>query len=462
MSREFRRLLRGIEVHVPPPNQPAREPSPLPQPPVRSPREARVSGEADGPAKAVVPFEVSAAGEGAKPAKRPSAGPTSVVAVSSTPSPVTPSARPLEHGTPPAESTASGWPHSGDPDASPAESPSPRQTARGAVAALFGGLSGLAVAAVVGVVLVSGMMVLLRDESPRPASSGAAAPSDSAPPAAPPAAPPHFRADAWQFPDESLLGFIEVPAGQFTMGSEPQQDSGVRDDDMPQHEVTLPAFFIGKYEVTVAQYKACVDDGGCRPGDRRAVEGGGDLPVRWVSWHEGLAYCAWLQAKLTAWAGTPEPIAAALAGRRDGVAWRITLPSEAEWERAARGTDARIYPWGTGLEESRARFTRYGSMPPLQMPAPVGTHPAGASPVGAMDMAGNVYEWTRSVFDKYPYALDDGRERLGAPDSAERVVRGGSFVSDALYLRVAVRVRNSPDLRNEAIGFRLVSSRLRP
>jgi formylglycine-generating enzyme required for sulfatase activity len=176
-----------------------------------------------------------------------------------------------------------------------------------------------------------------------------------------------------------------------------------------------------------------------------------------VSWHEALAYCAWLQAKLTTWTGTPEPIAAALAGRRDGVAWRITLPSEAEWERAARGIDAGVYPWGTDLDPSRGW---YGVR---KIPARVGTHPAGASPVGAMDMVGNVSEWTRSMLGKYPYALDDGRERLDAPDSGIRMVRGGSFdQANEPHLRPAARSWTNPDWRVSDIGFRLVFSRLGP
>ena len=203
--------------------------------------------------------------------------------------------------------------------------------------------------------------------------------------------------------------------------------------------VTLPAFFIGRYEVTVAQYKACVDDGGCTPGYGRAFESDGRLPVGSVSWRQALAYGAWLEAKLTAWTGTPEPIAAALAGRRDGIAWRITLPSEAEWERAARGTDARMYPWGTGIDRPRARYGRRDE----DGPALVGTHPAGASPVAAMDMAGNIWEWTRSRSLPYsynsPYATDYALEGLNVPDSEaqwiERTLRGGAFNDGAFNLR---------------------------
>jgi formylglycine-generating enzyme required for sulfatase activity len=324
-------------------------------------------------------------------------------------------------------------------------------------------LNGLAIAAVVAVVLVSGMMVLLREGDPNPApspASGASASGSSAP--LPTADTSRFRSGgAWQLPDEPLLGFIEVPAGQFTMGSDSRQDSHASANEMPQHKVTLPAFFIGKYEVTVAQYKACADDGGCMPADRGALAGGGDLPVRWVSWHEALAYCAWLEGKLKSWVGAPPPIAAALAGRRDGGAWRITLPSEAEWERAARGTDARIYPWGADIDPSKANYS--SANPGRLTPMVVGTFPAGASPVGAMDMAGNVWEWTRTVGDsRYPYVTDDGRERLDAPDSGGRVVRGGSFLNLEYKARAAYREWERPGGTFDVVGFRVVLSRRRP
>ena len=474
-DREFRRLVRGVEAHVPP----------RASAPPAAPVVARVPGDASVPRTPV--------------AERPT-------------EPIPP---------PPLESTASGWP--GEAETQSAETtgaPSVGEAVRGAAAAVGGALNGLAIAAVVAVVLVSGTLVFLRDEGSSPGPSSAAKPrvetgadanpppdsatppvtappssqaetsaapavqttpstaapltasrssapargaSGTAPAAASPATAspiPRFRADAWQLPDEPLLGFIEVPAGQFTMGSDRRQDSLAREDEMPQHKVTLPAFFIGKYEVTVAQYKACADDGGCKPGTRDALAGRGDLPVRNLTWHEAIAYCAWLEAKLRVWRDTPGSIADALAGRRDGgVAWRITLPSEAEWERAARGTDARIYPWGTGIDPSKANYYRANR----GGPTPVGMFPAGASPVGAMDMAGNVWEWTRTLHGfKYPYTPGDGRERLGAsriPPSATRVVRGASFGDDDVFARAAYRYNLHPDRHFDFIGFRVVVSR---
>src|SRR5207245_1446161 len=113
----------------------------------------------------------------------------------------------------------------------------------------------------------------------------------------------------------------EISAGSFTMGSDKNKDSQAHDDEVPRHQVTLPAFFIGRYEVTVGQYKACVNDGVCRPANPKAIVGRDDLPVRYVSWHEAVAYCGWLELKLKSWSGAPGPLAGALGGRRDGRPW---------------------------------------------------------------------------------------------------------------------------------------------
>ena len=107
---------------------------------------------------------------------------------------------------------------------------------------------------------------------------------------------PQFREDAWFLPDEELLGFIEIPDGSFTMGSGEANAT-------EQHTVDLPRYFIGRYEVTVAQFRACVDAGGCSAGDIHALSGPDDHPVRLVSWHEAVAYCEWLTTQLQGWRG---------------------------------------------------------------------------------------------------------------------------------------------------------------
>jgi formylglycine-generating enzyme required for sulfatase activity len=264
-----------------------------------------------------------------------------------------------------------------------------------------------------------------------------------------------FNRSAWNLPDEELLGFVQIPAGPFTMGSDKAKDKYTRENELPQHQVTLVAFFIGRYEVTVAQYKACASDGGCRPAERNALAGRDDLPVRFVSWHEAVAYCSWLERKLTTWNGAPNAVVDSLAGRLGPGTWHVALPSEAEWERAARGTDARIYPWGNEIDSTKANYTEANR----DVPMPVGAFSAGASPYGLIDLSGNVSEWTRSQFRPYPFRVDDGRDGADAPDSVPRVVRGGSFQNDETNVRAASRFRDNPTGRSDFIGFRVAVSR---
>jgi formylglycine-generating enzyme required for sulfatase activity len=259
---------------------------------------------------------------------------------------------------------------------------------------------------------------------------------------------------AWRLPGDDLLGFVEIPAGSFTMGSDRSRDREAQDNELPQHQVTLPAFLIGRYEVTVGQYEACANDGACKPGERRALIGASDAPVRSVSWDEALAYCGWLEAKLKSWKAGPRKLADVLAGRRDGRPWRVTLPSEAEWEAAARGTDGRIYPWGDRIDPSKVNYVSAGR----GAPTPVGSFPYGASPYGLLDVSGNVWEWTRSQDAPYPYRPDDGRENIKAGDDVRRVKRGGSFYVGAQDVRTARRLGDNVDFRTDDIGFRVVVS----
>jgi formylglycine-generating enzyme required for sulfatase activity len=139
-------------------------------------------------------------------------------------------------------------------------------------------------------------------------------------------------------------------------------------------------------------------------------------------------------------------------------AWHVTLPSEAEWGRAARGTDGRIYPWGTGIDPTRANYDEAKR----DGPTPVGSFPAGASQDKLFDMSGNVWEWIRSHYVPYAYRPDDSRENLKAGNDVRRVVRGGAFDNNRRYVRAACRYRTTPVSRGNDIGFRVVVSPFTP
>jgi formylglycine-generating enzyme required for sulfatase activity len=272
---------------------------------------------------------------------------------------------------------------------------------------------------------------------------------------------PRFRVDRLCLPDEELLGFIRVDAGIFTMGSDPRVDPHAREEEQPQHLVELPEYYIARYPVTVAQFSAFVVDSGFKVGDPDCLRGVPNHPVVDVTFYEALAYCDWLTDRLTSADWTP-PL---LRGQLDD-GWVITLPSEAEWEKAARGRGGRIYPWGHEFDDLKVNGDRTG----LRATSSVGMFPDGASRCGALDMSGNVWECTRSLWRdergkpgyRYPYRADDAeRENVHAPGSIQRVMRGGAFYSDARDLRAATRSSVDPLGRHVDIGFRLVSSRVR-
>jgi formylglycine-generating enzyme required for sulfatase activity len=238
---------------------------------------------------------------------------------------------------------------------------------------------------------------------------------------------------------------ILIPAGEFLMGSDPRKDEYAPYYEQPQHTLYLPDYYLAKTPVTNAQYAAFVQATGHDPPSHweggKPPQGKEDHPVVYVTWHDALAYCRWL---------------AEATGRPYG------LPNEAEWEKGARGTDGRIYPWGNQWDATRCNSREGGR----DDTTPVRVFPAGASPYGVLDMAGNVWEWTRSLWGKdmqkpdfrYPYDPVDGRENLDAPDDIPRVVRGGAFSDLERLVRCMVRFRNFPFLRNWYVGFRVVVS----
>jgi formylglycine-generating enzyme required for sulfatase activity len=225
---------------------------------------------------------------------------------------------------------------------------------------------------------------------------------------------------------------VLIPAGEFLMGSDPQKDKDAEEDELPQHTLYLPDYYIAKTPVTNAQYATFVQAAGHKPPsyweEGKPPRGKEDHPVVNVSWHDAMAYCRWL-SEVT---GRP-----------------YRLPGEAEWEKGARGTDGRIYPWRNQWDAQRCNTTEGGK----RRTTPVGAYPGGASPYGLLDMAGNVWEWCRSLWRPYPYDPKDGREDEKSGD--RRVCRGGSWRDGARLARAACRLRGYPDFRNYILGFRL-------
>jgi formylglycine-generating enzyme required for sulfatase activity len=168
--------------------------------------------------------------------------------------------------------------------------------------------------------------------------------------------------------------------------------------------------------------------------------------VTFVSWPDALAYCRWLEATLEAWPQTPPRLGQLL---RDG--WRVSLPSEAQWEKAARGTDRRIFPWGDQPRRDRANYQSTGA-------TPVGSFGCPECPFGLSDMSGNVWEWTRSPYQPYPYDETDDDRNLEA--DALWVMRGGHFGDPARHVRAAARGAADPGARRAFIGFRVAVTRL--
>jgi formylglycine-generating enzyme required for sulfatase activity len=248
-------------------------------------------------------------------------------------------------------------------------------------------------------------------------------------------------------------GMLLVPGGTFVMGS----DVGGQEDEHPAHRVTLRSFFLDRTEVTNGAYAACISAGKCRAPDPSSAARvhfgpdakfrGSEQPVSSISWDDAAAFCAFV-------------------GKR--------LPTEAEFERAARGDDGRTYPWGN--EPPTPERAVFGA----SCTANVGTHPQGAGPFGHLDLAGNVWEWIADVFDPEAYrrptadrglpgscdevlATQDALRRAGRrgftgsnpiPTECERVLRGGAFNYDGNGLRSSNRVHH-------AARFKLVMSGMR-
>ena len=231
--------------------------------------------------------------------------------------------------------------------------------------------------------------------------------------------------------------FRWIEPGQFTMGST-DEDELAFGNEKPAHPVTITrGYWMGEHPVTNRQYRAFVEATGHRApkfwGDRRYSDPA--QPVVGVSWDDAQAYCGWVNEQVPA---------------RTGVQFR--LPTEAEWEYAARGRDGRRYPWGS--EEPDARRATYGLDLETGKPSPVGMHPAGASPFWLHDMAGNVWEWCSDVgLRRYPAGPEI--DPVSPGEGPNRVNRGGSWYSHARYVRAAYRYAYPREDRYDNLGFRL-------
>jgi formylglycine-generating enzyme required for sulfatase activity len=265
---------------------------------------------------------------------------------------------------------------------------------------------------------------------------------------------PRFNAQCHYLPVDENFGFVRIaPDPKFKIGTRKADfwriaefiGSAARDNELNDKPTPTLEFFIARYTVTVAQFRAFVEAANFKLGDEGALRDPDSRPVRFVSWNEALQYCDWLQNEFI----SQDALKRSAVAQRVSQGWRITLPSELEWEKAARGgLTGKVFAWGDDPDANRANYDDTG----IDDATAVGCFPE--NNYGLHDMVGNVWEWTRSVYEPYPYKADDGRERLTIDDG--KVVRGGSWYYHRGYARCAFRGRNVPDLRSSYVGFRVV------
>ncbi|KAA3648415.1 MAG: formylglycine-generating enzyme family protein [Chloroflexi bacterium] len=244
---------------------------------------------------------------------------------------------------------------------------------------------------------------------------------------------------------------VTIPSGEFLMGTSDEQiinllseedwasdwkTEGLFDQEQPQHRVTLPAYEIGQYPIVNRQYHGFVwETGHPTPREWAGIVPEEELldhPVVGVTLADAVAYCKWLSDKT----------------RKE-----YRLPTEAEWERAARGDDGRLYPWGDVYYPWRSNTKEHR----LGATTKIGTYsPAGDSPWGAIDMAGNVYEWTSSRFQAYPFTTENADAQTGSGEN--HIVRGGAWYYSRKLARCAAREKVLASFSSPALGFRIARS----
>ena len=230
--------------------------------------------------------------------------------------------------------------------------------------------------------------------------------------------------------DTKVLKFqwVTIPAGEFTMGDNSTEAEA---NEKPEHQVSLSQYEISKYEVTFDQYDYFCDDTRRAKPESMAV-GRGKHPVINISWEDANAFCAWLSEKTE--------------GKR------FSLPTEAQWEKAARGTGKFRYPWGN--DSPTCVLANYNNCIGTAT-AVVGSYPNGQSPYGVLDMAGNVWEWCNDWYDGNYYNISGNNDPQGPVSGTTRVVRGGCYSSNADNIRTTERSSHDPKRSFQYVGFRI-------
>lgn len=223
------------------------------------------------------------------------------------------------------------------------------------------------------------------------------------------------------------MEFVRVPEGEFLMGSDPAKDGTAKSDEMPLHTVYLDEYWIGKYPVTNQQYLAYLTQIGVKY--NKLIPGKAIHPATNINWYEAAKYCVWVSTE-----------------------YDVHLPTEAQWEKAGRGIDQRIYPWGNELPA----FNRSNYAYQVGDTTAVGSFPDGKSPYGALDISGNVFEWVADWYGNSYYKVSPVQNPQGIENEYRKVLRGGSWTESAEEIRVARRFKGNPDIRNTSIGFRCV------